>query len=337
MSVTIDLPTKRATLTPSHFRSETLDDLIGEAFRALLEFGSPNSPTRGDNTEMTGVLLELSNPRARLSRTETRGKVFSAIGELLWYLAGSDDSQFIGHYLPGHYKDAHGTVAGAYGPRLFDWKGVNQVENVITLLRDRPSSRRAVIQLFDASDLQDLAKDAPCTCTLQFFVRDGRLHLMTAMRSQDAFLGLPHDVFAFTMIQEIIARTLNLELGTYKHMVGSLHLYDDRNAAARDFIQEGYQSTQRAMPPMPDGDPWPSIATVLRLEAVLREDPLGDVDDLLRLDAYWADLVRLVQLYSYTKREPGPGPVALRIRAEMKSDIYNVHIDGRLTQKGAAP
>ena len=56
--------------------------------------------SKGDHREVTGVLLELTNPRARLSRTETRGKLFSALGELCWYLAGSNDVDFISYYIP---------------------------------------------------------------------------------------------------------------------------------------------------------------------------------------------------------------------------------------------
>jgi len=47
-------------------------------------------------------------------------------------------------------------------------------------------------------------------------IRNKQLHMLTNMRSNDAFWGLPHNIFSFTMIQEILARTLSVELGTYK-------------------------------------------------------------------------------------------------------------------------
>ena len=67
--------------------------------------------------------------------------------------------------------------------------------------------------------------------------------MFTNMRSNDAFIGLPHDIFAFTMIQEIVARALKLEPGTYSHAVGSLHLYKTNRDAARKYLKEGWQST----------------------------------------------------------------------------------------------
>src|ERR1700690_496760 len=90
---------------------------------------------------------------------------------------------------------------------------INQFENVLNLLKELPTSRRAVIQVFDAADnASGHLKDVPCTCTLQFMIRSRRLHMITYMRSNDAFWGLPHDVFAFTMLQEYVARTIGVEL-----------------------------------------------------------------------------------------------------------------------------
>jgi thymidylate synthase len=61
--------------------AETLDDLLLKVFRVLLERRERISPTRGDATEVVGALLGLSNPRARLSRTEARGVFFGCLGE----------------------------------------------------------------------------------------------------------------------------------------------------------------------------------------------------------------------------------------------------------------
>ena len=95
----------------------------------------------------------------------------------------------------------------------------------------------------------------PCTCALQFLVRKGKLDLIVYMRSNDVIKGLTHDIFCFTMLQEIAARRLSVELGTYRHCVGSLHLYLSDGEIAQSFLREGWQSTKSAMPPMPKGDP----------------------------------------------------------------------------------
>ena len=79
---------------------------------------------------------------------------------------------------------------------------------VIKTLSEKPTTRQAVVQILDAEDISEQHKNVPCTCTLQFFARGRRLHMVASMRSNDAYIGLPHDVFAFTMIQEIVARAL---------------------------------------------------------------------------------------------------------------------------------
>ena len=96
--------------------------------------------------------------------------------------------------------------------------------------------------------------------------------MVTYMRSNDVFLGLSHDIFAFTMLQEMIAKKLNIELGKYRHSVGSLHLYDDQIDTALQYLNEGWQSTSlnSAMPPMPDGDPWKYMPALLKAEFDIR-------------------------------------------------------------------
>jgi thymidylate synthase len=105
---------------------------------------------------------------------------------------------------------------------LFHARGFNQVPIVTSILRKKAASRQAVIQLFGADDIVEDHEDVPCTCTLQFFLRRDGLQLLTHMRSNDPNIGLPHDVFCFTMLQEIIARGLGVEPGPYTWSVASI-------------------------------------------------------------------------------------------------------------------
>jgi thymidylate synthase len=173
-----------------YFLGETLDDVMRDAISAVLHQGHSIDPRKGKARELIGVLLEISNPRARLSQTETRGKPFSCLGELCWYLARNKNLNFISYYISAYEESADGNeIFGGYGPRLFDWEGLRQMDQIVDILRLRPDSRQAVIQLFDGHDLLEPHNDVPCTCTLQFMRRNGKVHLFVNMRSNDAFLG----------------------------------------------------------------------------------------------------------------------------------------------------
>jgi thymidylate synthase len=258
--------------------------------------------------------------------------VFSAVGELLWYLTRCTELEYIDWFNPGKYNKESAdnkTVRSGYGDRLFKWRGFDQVQNVIDLLKDRQSSRQAVIQIIDAEDVASKAKAIPCTNTLQFLIRADRLHLVVSMRSNDAYLGFPHDVFAFTMLQELIARTLNVELGTYIHTVGSFHLYDAHIEGAQDYLREGYQNII-PMPPMPMGDQWDATNEVLKFEALVRTAPFSE---LPVMDPYWADICRLLAIYGLTKSIPtGALAACEKIAGEVTNRAYGMFIDTRVSR-----
>jgi len=312
----------------AHFVESSLDDAMRVLLCEMLNRGDHIVASKGSNRELTGVLLELTNPRARLSRTETRGRLFSCLGELCWYLAKDNSLAFIEYYISDYANYAENDILyGAYGPRLFNWHGSNQFCNVQELLQKRQSSRRAVIQLFHPDDILTHHEDVPCTSTLQFLVRENQLHLIATMRSNDLYKGFPHDIFCFTMLQEIMARTLDIEIGTYRHFVGSLHLYEAQEEAAQRFLDEGWQQTDMAMPQMPEGNPWPAIAQLLEAENALRTNGVRahvDIDDLA---PYWADLVRLLHVFGCLRG--GETERIAVIRNEIAFQGYRTFIDRR--------
>jgi thymidylate synthase len=156
-----------------------------------------------------------------------------AVAEALWILSGSDDPWIFAYNRSlAQYAD-DGRLRGAYGPRMRRWRGeVDQLVHVRDLLQRDPDSRQAVIQLYDPHLDTRGNRDVPCTLNYRFFLREGRLDMHTTMRSNDIWLGLPYDVFTATILHEIMADWLSVELGTYHHHVDSLHLYAHHHAEA---------------------------------------------------------------------------------------------------------
>jgi thymidylate synthase len=103
------------------FAVETLDDALLKLYPEFLSRERNVTASRGANTEILGVLIEIERARARLSRSETRGKLFSSLGELLWYLTADNRLEFIEPYIARYRKESEDggiSVYGGYGPRL---------------------------------------------------------------------------------------------------------------------------------------------------------------------------------------------------------------------------
>ena len=142
-------------------------------------------------------------------------------------------------------------------------------------LRKDPDSRRAVIHIRTPDDSLHAVKDVPCTLALQFFIREGKLHLHVNMRSSDIILGIAYDVPAFTTMQEIMANELGVGLGEYVHTSNSLHCYE-RDFEMLDAIANSSDNFGRAMPPYPKIFP---ISDLMKVEESIRSTNEGALRD----------------------------------------------------------
>lgn len=288
-------------MLPETFIADSLDDLMIAVYPKILENGLRISSTKKESREIIGATLVLTNPRARLSFSEDRSALYSCLGDLFWYLAGSNKLAHIRHYIPRFYDEASDdglTLRGAYGPRIFSGSAAvsdNQFFRIAKLLREKENSRQMVISIFNESDTREKTNDVPCTCLFQFFKREGRLDMIVYMRSNDAFRGIPHDVFCFTMIQEIMARCIGVEIGNYIHKVGSLHIYEKEVERAKQYLSEGFQKLS-SMPPMPIGDQWNWLPTVLNYEERIRLSK-DVIEAPNTLPEYWREIIKFLAAY----------------------------------------
>lgn len=179
--------------------------------------------------ECLNAVTIISDPtRNIIKSTDRKMPMRYAVGELLWYLSGSDKLKDISVFSKvwERMSDDGEHVNSAYGQRIFERFGFDQFEYVENALRANPYSRQAVIHIKDAQDYTTFpTKDVPCTVCLQYSIRDGKLHATTYMRSNDLWTGFPYDVFSFTCFQILLAFRLGVGIGSYTHVAGSLHLY----------------------------------------------------------------------------------------------------------------
>lgn len=116
-----------------------------------------------------------------------------------------------------------GRFAYTYNERLRE-----QVPQVIDELRKRPSTRQAVVTMYDRH--QDMGNwggldRVPCSMHYQFARRGGDLHCVYVMRSCDFATHFPHDVYFASRLQRHVAESTFAATGHLTHFVGSLHAF----------------------------------------------------------------------------------------------------------------
>ncbi|MEU3550326.1 thymidylate synthase [Streptomyces longwoodensis] len=276
----------------THLTADSVAELFVGAV-TLAKSGEKVSPRGMATREVRDVHMRLTQPRARLLYAPPARVINPAfaVAETVWHLSGSD-APWIFDYNARlrHYAD-DGVLRGAYGPRMRKWGGnVDQLSRVVEVLKEDPDSRRALIQLYDPA--QDAAghEDVPCTLGFSFHLRAGRLHMSTTMRGQDVWIGMPYDLFFYTVLHELVAGWLGAELGDFHHHVGSLHIYENHLDQADEL------TTVTASPVMPDlTTPWRGFDDLIdHVEArdVTDHPGWGTMAETLRSYRLWKDGVR---------------------------------------------
>ena len=224
----------------SVFNGSSADDVWMQLAK---EFQRPGvariqSSRNGETKEILHVAISISDPKQRwvVSRRPALNPAF-ALAEVVWIINGRRDLAFL-DFWNTKYKDFVGPgpeLHGAYGYRLRHHLGLDQLERAYKILCHDSDTRQVVLQIWDSridmpkSDGTPVSKDVPCNVISMLKVRDGKLEWSQVIRSNDLFLGLPHNLVQFTSLQEIIAGWLNIECGTYNQISDSMHIYEEDN------------------------------------------------------------------------------------------------------------
>ncbi|WP_187432475.1 thymidylate synthase [Agromyces mariniharenae] len=183
-------------------------------------------------TELLSRLVVLERPTERfITVPGRRNDPWATVAETMWVIAGREDVAYLERYLPRapDYSDDGQVWRGAYGPRIRDWAGTDQVDEVRQLLLNDPLTRRAVINIFDPARDFIETRDVPCNNWIHFIQRDGRLDMNVAIRSNDIVWGFSGiNTFEWSVLHEMMAYWTGFGVGHCSYFISSLHFYNDR-------------------------------------------------------------------------------------------------------------
>lgn len=217
-----------------------------------LKFVLENGQVRSDRTNTGTIGVFGMQQRYDLSQgfpaVTTKQLAFKAcLSELLWFIEGSGDERRLAEILHGT-RDAskrtiwtgnaladywlpnakyEGDLGRVYGVQWRDFKGVDQLLNLIDGLKKDPYGRRHIITAWNPAELDQMALP-PCHCFAQFYVSaDRKLSCQMYQRSADFFLGVPFNIASYSLLTHMIAQVCGLEVGEFVHVLGDAHIYSN--------------------------------------------------------------------------------------------------------------
>ena len=166
----------------------------------------------------------------------------SIIYELIWFINGGTNINYLndnGVSIWDEWADEKGDLGPIYGAQWRNWNndGVDQLKDVISSLKENPSSRRMIVTAWNPNIIPNTKKTfsenvkegkaalPPCHAFFQFYVADNKLSCQMYQRSADVFLGVPFNIASYALLTFIIAQVCKLEVGEFVHTLGDAHIY----------------------------------------------------------------------------------------------------------------
>jgi thymidylate synthase len=158
--------------------------------------------------------------------------VKSIIHELLWFLAGDTNIKYLNDHgvrIWDEWADERGDLGPVYGHQWRSWPAqdggtIDQIANVIEMIRKNPDSRRLVVTAWNPADVDKMALP-PCHLLFQFYVAEGRLSCQLYQRSADTFLGVPFNIASYALLTLMVAQVTGHRPGDFVWTGGDVHLY----------------------------------------------------------------------------------------------------------------
>ena len=211
----------------------------------VLEHGAVKADRTGTGTKSVfGYQMRFDLSEGFPMVTTKKLHLKSIIHELLWFLKGDTNISYLqenGVRIWNEWADENGNLGPVYGHQWRNWnsEGIDQIQQVIQLLKTNPDSRRMIVSAWNPSVLPDTSVSfsenvrngkaalPPCHAFFQFYVADDKLSCQLYQRSADVFLGVPFNIASYALLTLMVAQVCGYQPGDFIHTFGDAHIYSN--------------------------------------------------------------------------------------------------------------
>lgn len=155
----------------------------------------------------------------------------SAVDELLWiWQKKSNNIKDLKSHVWDEWADENGSIGKAYGYQLgikhkYREGEFDQVDRVLYDLKNNPSSRRIITNIYNHADLNEMNL-YPCAYSMTFNTNGNILNGILNQRSQDMLTANNWNVCQYAALLMIMAEVSGLTAGELVHVIADAHIYD---------------------------------------------------------------------------------------------------------------
>ena len=144
------------------------------------------------------------------------------------------DAHMVAEMQKVFFADQSNSLGHSYAKLMRGPFGKHDFQDVISLLKTEPDSKRAVVTFCGEGNGK-----VPCINVVQFLIREGAVRAIYFARGQDAYKKFYADALCIAMMARCVAEGLGLEAGTVSGFIGSSHIYHQDRKAIDDFLERG--------------------------------------------------------------------------------------------------
>ena len=165
-----------------------------------------------------------------------------AFDELLWiWQKKSNNIKDLNSHIWDQWADENGSIGKAYGyqlgiPYKFKQGEMDQVDNVLWLLKNDPYSRRIMTNMYNFADLSEMGLE-PCAYSMTFNVKGNTLNAILNQRSQDVLTANNWNVVQYSLLLMMMAQVSGLKAGELVHVIADAHIYDRHVDIVKELIE----------------------------------------------------------------------------------------------------